>query len=280
MSLVGAPFFLRASVFTAKASDMSTLAIKQLQFSRGSRTVLRGIDLALAAGKITAILGPNGAGKSTLLSCMAGLLTPGQGTIEIDGASLESLPGKERARRIAFLPQTAVVAWPIDVQTLVGLGRIPYAGVTSDAQNREAVQRAMEMTRVSQWADRVVNELSGGERARVLLARVMAGTSRWILADEPFTGLDPAHQLEAAELLRQSANDGGGVVLTVHDLSLAARIADRVVLLNDGRVVADGTPEEALAPENLRAVYGVETEWLVSRAHRTPVIAIHGRHAG
>ena len=259
---------------------MSTLAIEQLQFSRGSRVVLREVNLTLAAGKVTAILGPNGAGKSTLLNCMAGLLTPEQGSIDIDDNRLETLSGKERARRIAFLPQSPVIAWPIDVETLVGLGRIPHAGVAPDEQNRAAVLRAMQMTRVSQWASRPVNELSGGERARVLLARVLAGTSRWILADEPFTGLDPAHQLEASELLRQFAAAGGGVVLTVHDLSLAARIADRVVLLNDGRVVADGVPEDALNVTNLREVYGVETEWLVSPANRTPVIAIHGRHAG
>ena len=259
---------------------MSTLAIRQLRFSRGSRAILQGLDLTLTANGITAILGPNGAGKSTLLSCIAGLLTAQSGSIELNGTRLEALPAKERARRIAFLPQTAVVAWPIDVQALVGLGRIPYSGIASDAQNHEAVSRAMEMTRVSQWANRIVNELSGGERARVLLARVLAGTSQWILADEPFTGLDPAHQLEAAELLRQFASNGGGVVLTVHDLSLAARIADRIVLLDEGRIVAEGAPEEALDAANLRAVYGVETEWLVSRAHRTPVIAIHGRHAG
>jgi iron complex transport system ATP-binding protein len=259
---------------------MSTLAIRQLRFSHGSRPILQGLDTTLTTGGVTAILGPNGAGKSTLLGCLAGLLVPESGSVYIDGARLDALPGKDRARRIAFLPQTPMVAWPIDVQTLVGLGRIPYSGVASDAQNLDAVRRAMQMTRVSHWADRIVNELSGGERARVLLARVLAGTSQWILADEPFTGLDPAHQLEAAELLREFAANGGGVVITVHDLSLAARIADRIVLLNEGRIVADGAPEEALAAANLRAVYGVETEWLVSRTHRTPVIAIHGRHAG
>src|SRR6185295_18692257 len=153
-----------------------------LHFSHGPRAILRGIDLTLSAGRVTAILGPNGAGKSTLLGCVAGLLSPGSGHIEVDGARLEALPARERARRIAFLPQTATVAWPIDVQTLVGLGRIPYSGVVSDQQNHDAVARAMELTRVSQWADRVVNELSGGERARVLLARVLAGTSQWILA--------------------------------------------------------------------------------------------------
>jgi iron complex transport system ATP-binding protein len=133
---------------------------------------------------------------------------------------------------------------------------------------------------VSQWARRPVTELSGGERARVLLARVFAGTSQWILADEPFAGLDPAHQFEAADLLRNFATAGGGVVLTIHDLSLAARIADRIIVLNDGRVAADGIPEVALDSSILRKVYGVETEWLVAASRGTPVIAIHGRHAG
>jgi iron complex transport system ATP-binding protein len=143
-----------------------------------------------------------------------------------------------------------------------------------------AVLRAMEMTATTPWARRIVTELSGGERARVLLARVFAGTSQWILADEPFTSLDPAHQFEAVESLRRFAVEGGGVVLTVHDLSLAARTADRVVVLDEGRIVADGPPEVALDPAVLRRVYGVETEWLVAGVRRTPVIAIHGRHFG
>lgn len=259
---------------------MNTIKVSQLSFRRGPRPILKGIDLTLPAGSITVILGPNGAGKSTLLSNIAGLLTPLAGTIELGDTELRHLHGRERAQRIAFLPQTPEIAWPIDVETLVGLGRIPFAGVASDRDNRAAVMRAMEVTDTSAWAHRTVTELSGGERARVLLARVFAGTSQWILADEPFTGLDPAHQFEAVESLRRFAEDGGGVVLTVHDLSLAARIADRIVVLNDGQIVADGTPEEALDPAILRSVYGVETEWLVAGTRRTPVIAIHGRHVG
>jgi iron complex transport system ATP-binding protein len=198
----------------------------------------------------------------------------------LGGKPLLQMSSGERARRIAFLPQTPEIAWPIDVETLVGLGRIPFSRTSSERENRLAVQRAMELTDTSAWAHRVVTELSGGERARVLLARVFAGTSQWILADEPFTGLDPAHQFEAMESLRRFAEEGGGVVLTVHDLSLAARIADRIVLLNEGRIVADGTPQEALESEILRSVYGVETEWLLAGARRTPVIAIHGRSRG
>jgi len=259
---------------------MNTIKLSQLSFSRGPRPILRDVDLTLQTGRLTAVLGPNGAGKSTLLANMAGLLKPNRGQVELGGTELRALSSRERAQRIAYLPQLPEIAWPIDVETLVGLGRIPFAGISTERENCMAVLRAMEMTATSAWARRIVTELSGGERARVLLARVFAGTSQWILADEPFTGLDPAHQFEAVESLRRFAAEGGGVVLTVHDLSLAARTADRVVVLNDGRIVADGTPEEALDPAVLRSVYGVETEWLVAGARRTPVIAIHGRHFG
>jgi iron complex transport system ATP-binding protein len=258
----------------------STIKINGLQFLRGSRTVLDSIDLQLQSGSITAVLGPNGAGKSTLLSCIAGLLDTQPGTIELDGASLASMPAMQRARRIAFLPQIPEIAWAVDVATLVSLGRIPFQGVTSDAEDRAAIASAMERTHVTQWSDRTVTTLSGGERARVLLARILAGESDWILADEPFTGLDPSHQFEAAELLRSVADQGCGVVLTIHDLTLAARIADRVVILDDGRIVADGAPRDALTPKILREVYAVDAQWLTDPAGNTPpTIAVHGRSA-
>jgi iron complex transport system ATP-binding protein len=254
------------------------LALRSLQFRRGTRTVLDAIDLELQSGCVTAVLGPNGAGKSTLLSCAAGLLKPQQGRVELDGQSLSHIPGALRARRIAFLQQTPEIAWDVDVATLVGLARIPFHAVSSDAENHAAIARAMQRVDVSQWSHRIVNTLSGGERARVLLARVLAGESDWILADEPFTGLDPSHQFEAADLLRSIAALGSGVVLTVHDLTLAARIADRVVILNRGQIVADGTPQSALTPAILREVYGIEAQWLTDRSHgRPPLIAIHGR---
>lgn len=258
----------------------STIKIGGLRFLRGSRVVLDSIDLQLQSGGVTAVLGPNGAGKSTLLSCIAGLLRPERGTVELDGASLQSFPAMQRARRIAFLPQTPEIAWAVDVQTLVSLGRIPFQGISSDAEDQAAVARAMDKTEVTQWANRTVTTLSGGERARVLLARVLAGESDWILADEPFTGLDPSHQFEAAELLRSVADQGGGVVITIHDLTLAARIADRVVILNDGHIVADGTPQTALTPQILRDVYSIDAQWLTDPTSATPpMIAIHGRAA-
>ena len=259
---------------------MSRLTVRSLLFRRGERLILDAIDLEIESSGITAVLGPNGAGKSTLLACIAGLLEPASGAIELNGQSLGTLPLQLRARHIAFLPQTPEIAWPIDVSTLVGLGRIPFAGFASDTDNEAAVHRAMHRTDVADWAKRIATTLSGGERARVHLARILAGESEWILADEPFAGLDPAHQFEAADLLRQFASRGGGVVLTIHDLTLAARIADRIVILDRGRVVADGTPKSALTPATLRDVYGIEAEWLASRAHgASPMIAIHGKRA-
>ncbi len=258
----------------------SRLRIAGLSFERSQRNILDSVSMVFASGEVTAVLGPNGAGKSTLLGCMAGLLRPSLGIVDLDGTPLTALPGDERARRIAFLPQIPEISWPVDVATLVALGRIPFRRCASDAENEAAVRRAMHATRTMQWSQRLVTTLSGGERARVLLARVLAGEADWILADEPFAGLDPAHQFEAAELLRSLASQGHGVVLTIHDLALAARIADRVVVLHRGSIVADGAPEAALTPATLREVYGIEAQWLSVRERGVPLIAIHGRHVG
>lgn len=256
------------------------IRVEKLCFHRGTRAILADVRLTFEPGTVTAVLGPNGAGKSTLLACIGALLRPSSGSIRIGSTEVASLPGPQRARTIAYLPQSPEISWAVDVETLVALGRIPHRRSASADANQAAVRRAMTVTHTAQWAKRAVTELSGGERARVLLARVLANEPDWILADEPFTGLDPSHQFEAAELLRAFAASNGGVVLTIHDLSLAARIADRIVLLHAGRVVADGPPETALRSENLRTVYGVETEWLIAGSrHRTPVVAIHGRHA-
>jgi iron complex transport system ATP-binding protein len=260
---------------------MSRLDLHAVSFTRGSRVVLDGIDLSIDSGSVTAVLGRNGAGKSTLLACVAGLLQPAAGTIALNDVPIATMQARERARHIAFLPQTPEISWPIDIQTLVQLGRIPFEGEVSDAINDAAVWRAMQLTDVTQWSGRAVTTLSGGERARVLLARILAGESDWILADEPFTGLDPAHQFEAADLLRAFAASGGGVILTIHDLALAARISDRIVILDQGKVVADGPPEVALTSATLRNVYGIDAEWLpASNARQHATIAIHGKHVG
>lgn len=218
---------------------------------------LAEFSAALKPGTITAICGPNGAGKSTLLSTLAGLLVPEAGSVALDGQVLSSMAARERAQAIGYLPQTGEVAWDMPVRTLAALGRLPHG----DAGQVE-VNAALAALDLADLADRRVSSLSGGERARALLARVLAGTPRWVLADEPLAALDLAHQLALLRHLRQAANSGTGVVLVLHDLALAMNHADRVLLLDRGRLVADGPPETALSEQHIAQVWGVPARWL------------------
>ena len=242
-------------------TDKDQIATRALGMTLGGRAVLSDISLAFQPGQVTAVIGPNGAGKSTLLACLAGLLQPTTGAVHLGAPDLKTLPDRERARRIGILPQSPEIAWAVDVETLVGLGRLPYRGGFGGgqgAEDRAVIAWAMEQTATSAFADRIATTLSGGERGRVLMARALAGQPEWLLADEPLTGLDPGHQFDACDLLRRIADEGRGVIVTLHDLTLAARLADRVVVLDGGRVAADGTPRDALTEALLSRVYGVE----------------------
>lgn len=221
---------------------------------------LRGVSLSLRPGEVTAICGPNGAGKSSLLSCLAGLLTPATGVVMLHGAPLAAMPPEARARALGYLPQAPEVAWDVSVETLVGLGRLPWR--TGKAEDAAAVDAALSALDLPAFAHRPVSQLSGGERARALLARVLAGTPRWLLADESLANLDLAHQLALLGHLRACAAQGMGVVLVLHDLALAMNHADRVVVLDHGSVQADGPPELALAEPVLAQVWGVKARWL------------------
>lgn len=238
---------------------MRGLSCGDLRVVIGGRTILDGFNLSFDAGQVTAVVGPNGAGKSTLLSCLAGLRAPISGSVDLDGADLSRMRPRDRARRLAFLPQTPEIAWAVEARTLIALGRTPFIGARGlTVEDRAAVDRAMAAARVEAFEHRVVNTLSGGERARVLIARALAGEPEWLLADEPLTGLDPAHQLDAAALLRRLAGEGAGVIVTLHDLSMALRTADRIIVLAEGKVMADEPPTSALTPEVLKRAYGVE----------------------
>jgi iron complex transport system ATP-binding protein len=238
-----------------------TLAVDNLTLMRGGVAVLDGVTATFAPGRVTAVLGPNGAGKSSLLGCLAGLNPPNAGSVRVDGVDRAATDPRQLARRIGYLPQTADVHWDIDVATLVGLGRFPHRqrwGAT--ATDEAAVAAAMAATDIASLATRTVNTLSGGERGRVLLARVLAGTPDWLLADEPLANLDPAHQLDVLDRLRTIAAAGAGVVVVLHDLNQAARVADDVLLLRAGRVVGFGATDAVLVPETIAATYGVATE--------------------
>lgn len=256
---------------------MNALVAESVSLTLGGRGVLSDVTLALRPGEVTAIVGPNGAGKSSLLTCLAGLRRPGHGAVRLAGADIFAMTPRERARRIGYLPQIAEIAWAVDVETLVGLGRIPYeAGRGLAADDRDAVARALSATGMTAMAARDVTTLSGGERARALIARLLAGEPMWLLADEPLAGLDPGHQLDALALLRDfAARPERGVVLTLHDLGLTARLADRVVVLAEGRVIADGTPRGALTTEVLGRTYGIKAMWIEGAAG--PVIELVGR---
>jgi iron complex transport system ATP-binding protein len=256
---------------------VSILSADNLSVRLGDKTVLNGVGAVFAPGLVTAVVGPNGAGKSTLLDCLAALRTPDAGRVTLDERALGDLPPRERARRIAYLPQNAEIAWAVDGRTIVGLGRTPYVGAWGlTAQDRAAVDRALTVTGVQAFADRVVSSLSGGERARVLIARALAGDPQWLLADEPLAGLDPGHVLDACDLFRRLADEEGrGVILTLHDLDAALRVADRVIVLAEGRVLADAAPTEALSPAVLKAAYGVEARTLDGL--RGPVLEMVGR---
>ena len=240
---------------------MSALSADGIGVTLGGVPVLREVGVAFRPGRVTALLGPNGAGKSTLLGCLAGLRVPDAGAALLDGAPVHLADRRARARQIGLLPQAQDVHWDVDVATLVGLGRLPWRGWGGETgADRAAVARAMTATDVTGFAARGVEHLSGGERSRVLLARVLAGEPDWLLADEPLASLDPAHQLQVGTILRRTAAGGAGVVVVLHDLNAAARIADDVVLLRDGRVVAAGESGAVLTPAPIEAAYGVAVE--------------------
>ena len=230
-----------------------------LSLRLGATQVLDSVSATFAPGRVTSVLGPNGAGKSTLLACLAGLREPDSGTISLDGEPLARLDRRDRARRIGLLPQAGEVHWDIDVAALVALGRFPHRGRWGESDaDRAAVTRAIAATDLGHLLHRSVATLSGGERARALLARVLAGEPDWLLADEPLAHLDPAHQLDTLDRLRAVADGGAGVIVVLHDLGHAARVADDVLLLAGGRIVAAGPADDVLTAPLIAQTYGVD----------------------
>jgi iron complex transport system ATP-binding protein len=235
------------------------LTAQGLGVTLAGRPVLHNVSLSLSSGHLVAVVGPNGAGKTTLLRALAGLV-PADGSVHVGGDGLSSLPLSERARRFAYLPQGHIVHWPLPARDIVALGRYPH-GATDPARltprDTEAVLRAMQAADVVELGDRRVTELSGGERSRVALARVFAVEAPVILADEPTSSLDPRHQLDVMKTLRAAADKGTLVIVVTHDLGLAARFADTILVLSDGRLVSQGAAAEALSEQMMADVFRI-----------------------
>jgi len=226
----------------------------------GEARLLDAVDIDVACGEVLGLIGPNGAGKSTLLKVLAGLTSEYTGMVVFAGDDLRDIHRRTRARQIAFLPQDAEVHWPLSVRSVAELGRLPHRrslrGFT--VQDATAVETALCRTETDRLADRTMETLSGGERMRALVARLLAVQAGVVLADEPVTGLDPYFQLEFMDLFAEEARAGRAVVLVLHDLALAARYCHRLLLLHQGCTVAQGAPDEVLTEYNLQHVYRID----------------------
>ena len=224
----------------------------------GAATVLDGVSLSVGAGELVALCGPNGAGKSSAIRAALGLMPLHGGAAKLGGEDVRRLSERERGARAAYLPQERHIAWNLPAIEVAALG----APFLSGAAVLERAKAALDEVGAAHLSDRGVAEMSGGERARVLLARALVVQAPLLLADEPIAGLDPDAQLLVLERLRARADAGGGVLVSLHDLTLAARIADRVVVLDAGRVVADAAPVEALSPRVLRSTFHLDGVWV------------------
>lgn len=238
------------------------LQAQGLNFSLDGNPILSDVSLNLRAGEFVGLIGPNGAGKSSLLRILAALANADSGEVFVDSAgamqALAKMAPQKRARLLAYLAQQEKPAWPLTVEHLVGLGRAPWRRpFEKHTDDEQAIARALALTELVELKDRAITNLSGGELQRALLARVFAGEPRLIIADEPIAALDPYHQLHIMELLRDHAQNGGTVIAALHDLSLAARYCQRLILLHHGKVVAEGEPVHVLTATSLQTVYGI-----------------------
>jgi len=248
------------------------LVAENITVRAGSRLILDGVSLKLAPGELVFLLGPNGAGKTTLLRTLAGLI-PASGRVLWKDSDLATMKPRERSRLMAYIPQGHVAHWPITAREVVAIGRFPHTSSLSrlSPADADAVDRALTAADAQHLVDRTVTELSGGERARVMLARALAVEAPVLIADEPIAALDPEHQIGMAQLMRQLAHEGRAVLAVVHDLTLASRFGDRVVVLNGGRLVADGEPLRTLTPDLLQQVFGIKAEILASGSSKALV---------
>lgn len=239
---------------------MSGLRVENLSVTLGGNRILDDVSFVVEPGKVVGLIGANGAGKSTALKAALGLVKPDTGKITIEGKDISALTGKERAKKVSYVPQGAPIHWPLTVERLVSLGRTPHLTPWQDVREEDEaiIRKVMEVTDCWDLRDRLATTLSGGEKSRVMLARTMAVGAPYMLADEPTAALDPMHQLQVMDIMRGQAACGAGVLLVIHDLSFALRYCDQLVLLHEGKVLAHGVPEDVLTDAHLETAFQVK----------------------
>jgi len=256
---------------------MILLEARGLRFRHpgAAREALAGASLSVASGEVVAAIGPNAAGKSTLARLCCGLLAPQEGAISLQQAPMSRLGRRERARRVAFLPQNPPHDLSFTAREVALMGRAPHLGLWSleGPHDLEIARSALDQFDALDLAERPVSQLSGGERQRVFLARAFAQEAALLVLDEPTAALDLSHQVLLVNALRRKAREGGGALLVLHDLALAGAACDRLALLDRGQVVAEGTPAEVLRPEVLSAVYGTPVEVVANPVTGQPLVA-------
>lgn len=239
---------------------MTSLRLNSVSVSISGSPIVSDVSFSVEQGEVVGLIGPNGAGKSTVLRSILGIVEPEAGEILLGSERIADLDAKDRARSIAYVPQGAPVHWPLTAERTVALGRVPHLNPWQElsASDESVIENAMKQTDCWELRERLVTTLSGGERARVLLARTIAVGAQYLLADEPTASLDPEHQLQVMEIMKKQARADVGVVIVMHDLSLASRYCDKLVLLNEGNVIAEGTPKQVLTEENVAAAFNVK----------------------
>lgn len=260
-----------------------TLRVEDVSADLGGSRVLSAVSLQVDQSELVGLVGPNGAGKTTLLGAVRGTVTPAEGSVFISGTAVSALSAREIGRLVATVPQETELSFSFSVERAVAMGRHPHIGRfgTADSEDHAAVAKAIERTALSAFADRPVTELSGGERQRVLFARALAQRTPLLLLDEPTANLDINHAIRTLDLVRSVVDDGRAAVAAIHDLNLAARYCDRLVLLTAGEVVASGTPREVLTSETLKTAFNADAVVAENDVTDSPrVTALSGRPTG
>ena len=266
---------MNSIIFITKVRGMVRLRIRGVEFGYGSEAVLKGVSIEIPQGEMLSIIGPNGAGKTTLLRCINRILKPRRGVIMVNGKSIEEMSRREIAKKMGYVPQSTHQVFPNTVFDVILMGRRPHFAWKCNEKDIEKVLETLKMLGIEHLAMRDITELSGGQQQKVFIARALAQEPEILLLDEPTSNLDIKHQLEVMNIIKSITNEKGiTAIMAIHDLNLASRYADRVIMMHEGRIFAVGSPEEVLTPENIREVYGVEAEVLCGKDGKPLILPI------